>query len=105
MKFDFTLPLLPILDISKYLNPNIDINFEIINSIILSKFDGICQIESNPQDKINGKDNFTKAFMIFDSSQAKITQFVEGNEEGYFNDFTDILFLNKGGKINPNKRK
>ena len=79
--------------------------FEIINSIILSKFDGICQIESNPQDKINGKDNFTKAFMIFDSSQAKITQFVEGNEEGYFNDFTDILFLNKGGKINPNKRK
>jgi hypothetical protein len=74
--------------------------FEIINSIILSKFDGICQIESNPQDIINGKHNSTKAFMIFDSSQAKVTQFVEGNEGNYFNDFTDILFLNKGGKIN-----
>ena len=75
-------------------------HYTIINAIALNKFDGICQVENNHQDKDEeGNPNTTKAFMIFDSAQAKITQFVS-SKENYFSDFSKILFLKNGGQLN-----
>lgn len=58
-------------------------------------YDGIHFYENNPSDKINGKDNVTKAWMVFDGNQIKTAD----SRNTTFSLFTDIIKLRRGGAI------
>lgn len=59
------------------------------------RFDGIVYYENNPQQKINGKDNVTMAWVIFNGNQVKTSDF--RNTTFSLND--DNFSRKKGGKI------
>lgn len=56
-------------------------------------FDGIHFYENNPSDKIKGKDNVTKAWMVFSPSQIKSAD----GRNTTFSLFSDTIKLKKGG--------
>ena len=63
-------------------------------------FDGIIMVENNPQDIVNGEENFTDSYMIFDNENIKVSNASFFNtimplKEYAFNDFR----FKKGGML------
>lgn len=70
-------------------------DMKLINFIRNSGFDGMMHIENNPQQlDAFGNEETTTAIMIFNADQAKLVKYA-GSTTG----FSDIMFLEKGGKI------
>ena len=94
-------------DLDQFLNANIPLWAMLRNNINLLNyiknetfFDGIIMVENNPQDIVNGEENFTDSYMIFDNENIKVSNASFFNtimplKEYAFNDFR----FKKGGML------
>ena len=94
-------------DLDQFLNANIPLWAMLRNNINLLNyiknetfFDGIIMVENNPQDIVNGEENFTDSYMIFENENIKVSNASFFNtiltlKEYAFNDFR----FKKGGML------
>jgi hypothetical protein len=94
-------------DLDQFLNANIPLWAMLRNNINLltyikkeTFFDGIIMVENNPQDIVNGEENFTDSYMIFENENIKVSNASFFNtiltlKDYAFNDFR----FKKGGML------
>lgn len=94
-------------DLNNFLNANVPLWAMLRNNINLLNyiknqtfFDGIIMVENNPADVINGEENFTDSYMIFENENVKLSNASFFNttlsiERGSFDDFR----FKKGGML------
>lgn len=94
-------------DLNNFLNANVPLWAMLRNNINLLNyiknetfFDGIIMVENNPADVINGEENFTDSYMIFENENVKLSNASFFNttmnfEKGSFDDFR----FKKGGML------
>ena len=94
-------------DLNNFLNANVPLWAMLRNNINLLNyiknqtfFDGIIMVENNPADVINGEENFTDSYMIFENENVKLSNAsffntTQSIEKGSFDDFR----FKKGGML------
>lgn len=94
-------------DLNNFLNANVPLWAMLRNNINLLNyiknqtfFDGIIMVENNPADVINGEENFTDSYMIFENENVKLSNAsffntTQSIERGSFDDFR----FKKGGML------